>query len=244
MCFSCFCSSYFVSYSSFYFAFAPCHHYCYCLMCYVTPHLTLQLFGMVHRSLPCVITTWCGVSPSPCTTIFVVFHLLPCTNVACYGVSSFILRYFLLWFVTLTCSTIVFYCGLLSLALPYYSLLWCVTLTLCCCYSLWFVIPHLVLLLHHSMPFLGTHSIVLLVLLVVVCHSLPCVITDACLLKWCTFPLFFAMCRFWNLECELKGVVCHFRKVKYFFCLKINSKVLLFCFEFAFFFFVDIFGFF
>jgi hypothetical protein len=75
----------FVSYSLFNFTFALCHHHRYYLLCYVAPHLILQLFSMVHHSLPCIVTA-CGAL------------LVPCTNVTCCGVSSFTLCcYYLLW---------------------------------------------------------------------------------------------------------------------------------------------------
>jgi hypothetical protein len=188
----------------FYFAFAPYHHHCCCLLCYVTPHLILQLFGMVHRSLLCISVVWFGVSPSPCT---------PTT---CCGVSSFTLhcycllwcitcalRYhcYLLWFNILICFALLFlwfftlclvlmlivvvHCpslcvviicyGVLSLTL-HYCLLWFVTLALHCYYFLlWYVIPQLALLL----LIVVHHPRFMLLLFIMLCHSSPCIATSS-----------------------------------------------------------------
>jgi hypothetical protein len=195
VCFLCF-----VSYSFFNFAFAPCHHHCCCLMCYVAPCLTLQLFGMVHRSLFCINVVWCGVSPSPCTLAI------------CCGVSSFALhRYYLLWSIAcalhyhcyllwfvILCFALLFlwfftlcfalmllvvvHCplpcvvticyGMLSFIL-HYCLLWFVTLALRCYYFLlWYVIPHLALLL----LVVVRHPCLMLLLIIMVSHSLPCIV--------------------------------------------------------------------
>jgi len=144
--------------------------HCNYLAWYIIPCLALLLLGVVCRLRLALLFLWFFTFCLALMLLVIVCH--PSLYAIFYcGLSPS------------PCSTIVSYCGLLSLALPYCSLLWCVTLALCCCCSLWFVIPHLVLLLHHSMPFPGTHSIVLLVLFIVVCHSLPCVITNACLLK-------------------------------------------------------------
>jgi hypothetical protein len=107
----------------------------------------------------------------------------------------------------LPCTVITFYYGMSSLNLPYYYLLWCITLALCYYCSLCFVIRHLALLLHHSMPFLGIHLIMLL--LVVVCHSSPCVTTSTCLLKPCTSPPFLPCASFgaWSTNFEVSHVV-------------------------------------
>ncbi len=196
MCFLCF-----FSYSFFNFAFVPCHHHCCCLMCYVAPCLTLQLFGMVHRSLFCINVVWCGVSPSPCTLA------------TCYGVSYFALHCYcllwciacalhyhcyLLWFVIL-CFAVLFLCfftlcfalmllvvvccpspcvvticyGVLSFTL-HYCLLWFVTFALRYYYFLlWYVIPHLLLLV------MVRHPRLMLLLIIMVCHSLPSVVVSS-----------------------------------------------------------------
>ncbi len=178
MCFLCFCSLCFVFYYYYYFAFAPCHHCCCCLLCYVTPRLTLQLFGMVHRSLLCINVAWCGVSPSPYT---------PTT---CCGVSSFTLHYYyLLWCITcalschlllvvvchpLLCTTIfvVFHSSLCANAACCGAL----SFALCCYYLLWCVIPHFTLLL-----IMVCHlCFALLLLFTMVCHPSPCPTTACC----------------------------------------------------------------
>jgi hypothetical protein len=184
----------------FYFAFAPCHHLCYCLLCYVVPCLTLQLFSMVHHSLLCIHVVWCGVSPSPYT-------LAICCSVSTFALHCYCLlwciacalryHYCLLWFVILCfallflwfftlrftlmllvvvhcpspCVVIIRY-GVSSFIL-HYCLLWFVTLALHCYYFLlWYVIPHLALLL----LVVVSHLCLMLLLIIVVCHSLPCIV--------------------------------------------------------------------
>jgi hypothetical protein len=70
----------------------------------------------------------------------------PCVVTICYGVLSFTLHYCLLWFVTLALS--------------------------CYYFLLWYVILHLALLL----LVVVRHPRLMLLLIIMVCHSLPCVV--------------------------------------------------------------------
>jgi hypothetical protein len=112
-------------------------HSYYLLWCVIF-HLALLLLVVVHclcLSLSLLLVVVCH--PLLCITIFEVFHLLFCINVAC--------------------------CGVLSLAL-------------CCYYLLWCVIPHFTLLL-----IVVCHPrLVLLLLFTMVCHPSPCPTTTCC----------------------------------------------------------------
>jgi hypothetical protein len=113
MCFLCFCSSCFDF--DFCFAFAPCHHCCCYLMCYVIPCLPLLLIGMVFHSLHCVSIVCYDVWPSPYGTTTVYCGPSSFALCCCCLLWCIVLDLALLLFVVVHCPqpcAIVIYCGL------------------------------------------------------------------------------------------------------------------------------------
>ncbi len=155
---------------------SPCNVHCCCyLLCFIVPHLVLLLFVVVHCPSPCIVA--CVVCcPSPCALLVAMVHCLhivlllfamvhhpsPCV-IACCGSSP-------------SPCVVKFCCGLSSLTLCHHCLLWCITLVLHCCYSMWFVAPRFTLLLCRSMPFPSIHL------------TFPCVVFVIC------YGLFLALC--------------------------------------------------
>jgi hypothetical protein len=171
---------------------SPCNvHYCCYLLWPIIPCLVLLLFvcGLLSLTLHCCL---CGalflrlvllLFTMVCCLHLVlllltmVHHPSPCAITCCGSLPS-------------PCVAIIFCRGPSSLTLCHCCLLWCIALVLHCCYSLWFatltlrccfVVPSLFLVF-------TSPSLVLFFIFVVVPHFLFCVV--ACLLKWCTSPLF------------------------------------------------------
>ncbi len=171
VCFLCFCSSCFDFFFSFCFAFAPCHRCCCYLLCYVILHLALMLFGVVCHSLPCVAITYYDVWPSPCnaTTIScgpssftlccccLPWCIIPRLALLLLAMVDCLHLALLLLFMVVCCYSL---CGSSPFVLHCYCLLWCIAFTMYYCCLVWCIVP----------------SLALLLLLVVVCHSSPCVV--------------------------------------------------------------------
>jgi len=198
-------------------------------------HLAFLLLVVVHHPSPCTTTacfgallvpyviivvccgSWslalhyyfCGFSPFALCYCCLLWCVVPCIVLLLFVMVCRPSFYIIVYYCSSSSPYVasVFYYGMLSLTLPYCSLLWCIAFTLCCCCSLWFIIPHLALLVCHSMLFLGTHFIMLL--FVVVCHSSPYITTNTFLLKWCTSHPFLPCASFgaWSMNLKVLCVV-------------------------------------
>ncbi len=204
------------------------------MLWFIICHLVLLLLVVVHRPLHCVVACY-GASFSPCTVI------------VCYGPLSLTLRYYyLLWCIILCLVLLLFVvvrhlCHALLLLL-----LWSIVL---CLAMLMLVIVH-----HPCLT-------MLLLLFDVIHHSLPCITVSSlhtfyrysphfslccwCYLLWFIVPHLVLLFACWGdvlppfLPCAGYGdwsmkcyVLSSKIKVGFFF---FHSKVLLLCFDFAFF---------
>jgi hypothetical protein len=114
------------------------------LWCFIF-HFALLLFVVMHCFCFALLFLWFFTLHLVLMLLTMVHCPSPCVVTICYGVLSLTLHYCLLWFVTFA-----LYC--------YYFLLW-------------YVIPHLALLL----LIVVHHPHLMLLLFIVVCHSSPCV---------------------------------------------------------------------